>query len=118
MTEQTINALCEKFHTTVDNLIPVYSKYAIAKDIASGLICLAIIIISIIIIFYIRHRLRAREQTDWWYDTSASEIILTIIAWAAIITCIIVFAINIYDYILWIVSPQMRFFDYMINMVE
>lgn len=115
MTEETINTLCEKFHTTVDNLIPIYTKYAMAKDIASGLICLLFIAICIGILIYLRHKAKENEYTDYWYDASATEIVLmisaTVIAWFLFIAI----CVNIYDYVMWIYSPSMRFLDHVMN---
>lgn len=115
MSEQVINELCEKFHTTVDNLIPVYSKYAMAKDIASGLICLLFIAICIGILIYLRHKAKKNEYTDYWYDASATEIVLTVCATVIAVFLFIAICVNIYDYVMWLYSPSMRFLDYVVN---
>ena len=65
MSEQVINELCQKFHTTVDNLIPVYSKYAMSKDIASCIICIILIIIGILYLLYIKHYCSKEDINDW-----------------------------------------------------
>ena len=51
MDEKTINALCEKFHTTIDYLIPTYSHYMVNKNIAIIIIYLIIILISAFFIY-------------------------------------------------------------------
>ena len=115
MDEQIINELCQKFHTTVDNLIPVYAKYAMCKDIASVLICLLLIVICMIIIFYFRHKAKKNQYYDYWFDASATEIVLVV--GAAIIAVFLFIAIcaNIYDYIMWLYSPSMRFLDHVMH---
>ena len=65
MNEQVINELCQKFHTTVDNLIPIYSKYAMSKDIGSCIICIILIIISIVYLIYLKHYFKKEDIYDW-----------------------------------------------------
>lgn len=115
MNEQLINELCEKFHTTVDNLIPVYAKYAMTKDIASGLICLLFIAICVVILIYLRYRVKKNEYYDYWYDASATEIVLGASAAVIAVFLFIAICLNIYDYIMWICSPSMRFLDHVMN---
>lgn len=115
MNEQLINELCEKFHTTVNNLIPVYAKYAMAKDIASGLICLLFIAICVAILIYLRRKVKKNEYYDYWYDASATELILGLCAVVTAVFLFIAICINIYDYIMWLYSPSMRFLDYIAN---
>lgn len=115
MNEQLINNLCEKFHTTVENLIPVYSQYAMAKDIASGLICLLFIVICVVILIYLR---RKTKKNDYWYDATATEIVLGLCAVVTAVFLFIAICINIYDYIMWLYSPSMRFLDCIINIGE
>lgn len=115
MTEETINALCEKFHTTVNNLIPVYTKYAMAKDIASGLICLLFIAICVIILIYLRRKAKKNEYYDYWYDASAIEVVLGVSAVVTAVFLFIAICLNIYDYIMWLYSPSMRFLDHIAN---
>lgn len=120
MNEQLINELCEKFHTTVNNLIPVYAKYAMTKDIASGLICLLFIAISVAILIYLRHKAKKNQYYDYLYDASATEMVLmasaTAIAVFLFIAICIAICINIYDYIMWLHFPSMRFLDHITNM--
>ena len=116
MNEQLINELCEKFHTTVNNLIPVYAKYAMTKDIASGLICLLFIVICVAILIYLRRKAKKNEYYDYWYDASAIEIVLGVSAIVIAIFLFIAICINIYDYIMWLYSPSMRFLDHLANM--
>lgn len=115
MNEQLINELCEKFHTTVDNLIPVYAKYAMAKDVASGLICLLFMAICIGILIYLRHKAKKNDYTDCWYDASAAEIILGVGAAITTVFLFVAICTNIYDYIMWLYSPSMRFLDHVMN---
>ena len=117
MSEQLINELCEKFHTTVSNLIPVYAKYAMAKDMASGLICLLFMTICVVILIYLRHKAKKNQYYDCWYDTaSATEVVLGISAAVIAIFLFIAICINIYDYTMWLYSPSMRFLDHIANM--
>ena len=115
MNEQLINELCEKFHTTVNNLIPVYAKYAMAKDIASGLICLVFIAICVAILIYLRHKAKKNEYEDYWYDASATEVVLIVSATVVAVFLFIAICLNIYDYIMWLYSPGMRFLDHIAN---
>ena len=115
MNEQVINELCQKFHTTVDNLIPVYSKYAMAKDVASGLICLLFMVICIGILIYLRYKAKKNNYTDYWYDMSATEIVLAVSAALITVFLFIVICINIYDYIMWLYFPSVRFLDHVMN---
>ena len=115
MNEQLINELCEKFHTTVNNLIPVYAKYAMAKDVASGLISLLFIAICVVILIYLRHKAKKNEYYDYWYDASAAEIVLGVSAAVIAVFLFIAICVNIYDYVMWIYSPSMRFLDHVMN---
>ena len=115
MNEQLINELCEKFHTTVNNLIPVYAKYAMTKDIASGLICLLFMAICVAILIYLRYKAKKNEYDDYWFDASATEIVLGACAVVIAISLFIAICINIYDYIIWLYSPSMRFLDCITN---
>ena len=115
MDEQLINELCEKFHTTVDNLIPVYAKYAMTKDIASGFICLLLIVICMTIIFYFRHKAKKNQYYDYWFDASATEIVLVVGAAIVAIFLFIAICTNIYDYTMWLYSPNMRFLDHVMH---
>jgi len=116
MNEQLINELCEKFHTTINNLIPVYAKYAMTKDIASGLVCLLFIAICVVILIYLRRKAKKNEYYDYWYDASATEIVLSVSAVVVAVFLFIAICINIYDYIMWSYSPSMRFLDHIANM--
>ena len=116
MDEKTIELLCEKFHTTVDNLIPVYSQYAMTKDIVSGIICLLIIIICAIITILMVKRGIEKEYYKDILDTPFSYMLIHTCAGVAIIICIIALCCNIYDYVLWNNYPQMRFLDVLANM--
>ena len=115
MNEQLINELCEKFHTTANNLIPVYAKYAMAKDVASGLICLLFIAISVGILIYLRHKAKKNQYYDYWYDATATEIVLSVCATVVAVFLFIAICLNIYDYIMWLYSPSMRFLDHIAN---
>jgi len=116
MTEETINTLCEKFHTTVDNLIPVYSEYAMIKDIANGFICFGILIVCILILIFMFKRGLDKGYYDDILDTPFSYILIPICAGIAGLICFIAICCNIYDYILWNNYPQLRFLDVVVNM--
>lgn len=115
MTEQTINALCEKFHTTVDNLIPVYSQYAMSKDIGQCVICIVLIIISVLYFIYLKHYIKKEKFYDC-LDIPVHHIILSVVLGITVAVCFILICVDIYDYILWLNCPQMRFLDYITHM--
>jgi len=117
MNEQLINDLCEKFHTTVDNLIPLYSKYAMTKDITSIVAEILLIIISIATIWFILWRAK-RNDVDWEWDTPVVSIIIIATAAMIILICIIGLILDIRDYILWSISPEMQFLDYVVETVQ
>lgn len=111
MNEQTIELLCEKFHTTVDNLIPVYSEYAMIKDLISFLICLTIIAICAITIIIMYKRGKEKHYYDDILYAPFTYLIIPIVAAAAIIICAIALCCNMYDYMLWSRYPELRFLD-------
>lgn len=117
MSEQVINELCQKFHTTVENLIPVYSKYAMSKDTASCIICIILIIISILYLLYIKHYCSEENIYDW-VDLPMYHLFGSAFVIIAILTCIILLCMNIYDYVLWSNCPQMRFLDYFTSQIS
>ena len=107
MTEETINTLCEKFHTTVDNLIPVYSKYMMTKDTMGIVISLVIAIVGALVVVYI-YRGYKKEKYD---EYAITPFIIGATAAALIIAGIIAIMLNFYDYILWYNYPELRFLD-------
>lgn len=114
MDEKTINILCEKFHTTIDNLIPAYSHYMIHKDIGIVVINMILIIISIIAILLVIKKAKESYGTDfynWEFHHTTTIIICGVITFIALIALFC----TIYDLILWIMSPEMRFLDVMAN---
>ena len=117
MSEQVINELCQKFHTTIDNLIPVYSKYAMSKDIGNCIICVILIIISILYLLYII-RYCSEKGTDDWIDLPMYHLFGSAFMVFIILGCIIALCLNIYDYILWSNCPQMRFLDYFTSQIN
>ena len=117
MNEQLINELCEKFHTTVNNLIPVYSKYAMAKDITSIVVELLIILISIAVICFIMWYAK-KKDIDWDWDFPISLIIIIIIAGIMIFICGLALILDIRDYVLWSISPEMRFLEQVVQTVK
>lgn len=117
MNEQLINELCEKFHTTVNNLIPVYSKYAMTKDITNIVIEILVIILSIAIIWFVLW-LAKRRDIDWELDMPVGSIFIILIAGATIAFCILALILDIRDYILWSVSPEMRFLEQVVQTVK
>ena len=117
MSEQVINELCQKFHTTVENLIPVYSKYAMSKDIASCIICIILLIIGVLYLIYLKHYSKEEDIYDWT-DFPVHHLFGSVFAIIAILTCIILLCMNIYDYVLWSNCPQMRFLDYFTSQIS
>lgn len=117
MSEQVINELCQKFHTTVDNLIPVYSKYAMSKDIGSCIICIILIIISVLYLIYLKYYSNKEDIYDW-IDFPVYHLFGAIFVIFIILICIIALCLNIYDYVLWSNCPQMRFLDYFTNQIS
>ena len=117
MNEQLINELCEKFHTTVNNLIPVYTKYAMAKDITAIVVELLIILISIATICFIMWYAKKKE-IDWDWDFPMGLIIIIIIAGIMIFICGLALILDIRDYVLWSISPEMRFLEQVVNTVK
>ena len=116
MNEQLINELCQKFHTTVDNLIPVYSKYAMTKDITNIVIEILIILISIAAICFIVWYVK-KEDIDLALDFLTGLTII-IIAGIMIFICGLALIFDIRDYILWSISPEMRFLDYVVQTIQ
>ena len=116
MDEKTIELLCDKFHTTVDNLIPMYSHYAIMKDIISSIICLLIVIVCIIIFALMIKRGTAKGYYKDILYAPFSYILVPLSTGVTIFICIIVLCCNIYSYMLWSNFPEMRFFDVIANM--
>jgi len=117
MSEQVINELCQKFHTTVENLIPVYSKYAMSKDIGSCIICIILIIISVLYLLYIKHYC-SEEGINDWIDLPGYHIFGSAVVIFIILGCIIGLCLYIYDYVLWFNCPQMRFLDYFTSQIS
>lgn len=107
MTEETINTLCEKFHTTIDNLIPVYSKYMMTKDTMGIVISLVIAIVGALVVAYI-YRGYKKEKYD---EYSITPFVVGATAAALIIGGVIAIMLNFYDYILWYNYPELRFLD-------
>lgn len=107
MTEETINTLCEKFHTTVDNLIPVYSKYVMTKDTMGIIISLIIAIVGALVVIYI-YRGYKKERYD---EYTVTPFVIGATAAALTIGCVVAIILNFYDYILWYNCPELRFLD-------
>ena len=116
MNEQLINNLCEKFHTTVENLIPAYAQYAMAKDIANIIIEISIILISTAVICFILWYAK-KEDIDLVLDYPICVIIMVIVG-IMIFICILALVLDIRDYILWSISPEMRFLDYVTSQIS
>ena len=107
MNEQLINELCEKFHTTIDNLIPVYSKYMMTKDTMGIIISLVIAIIGALVVIYI-YRGYKKEKYD---EYSVTPIVVGTTAAVLIVVGVIAIMLIFYDYILWYNCPELRFLD-------
>ena len=107
MNEQLINELCEKFHTTIDNLIPVYSKYMMTKDTMGIIISLVIAIIGALVVIYI-YRGYKKEKYD---EYSVTPIVVGATAAVLIVVGVIAIMLIFYDYILWYNCPELRFLD-------
>lgn len=122
MTEETINVLCEKFNTTIDQLIPVYTNYVIHKNIISSIISLVITFICIFIIFKIWNRYKKNNTCDdsfgdWILDDTISIVVLSFDI-SILFTAIIFIIFITYDTIMWNSYPQMRFFETFIGCVK
>ena len=122
MTEETINVLCEKFNTTIDQLIPVYANYVIHKNIISSIIALVITFICIFIIFKIWNRYKKNNIcddsfVDWVLDDTISIVVLFFDI-SILFTAILFIICNTYDTIMWNAYPQMRFFEIFIECVK
>ena len=107
MTEETINALCEKFHTTVDNLIPVYSNYMMTKDIMNVYISCILIIVGILILKYIYNGYKSEKYDEYTITPIVIGTCAGVLALAGIITIML----SVYDYVLWYNYPSLRFLD-------
>lgn len=107
MTEETINTLCEKFHTTVDNLTPVYSKYMMTKDTMGIVISLVIAIVGALVVVYI-YRGYKKEKYD---EYSITPFFIGTTAAVLMIGSVIAIMLISYDYILWYNFPELRFLD-------
>ena len=107
MTEETINQLCEKFHTTMDNLIPVYAKYMITKDIIGIVIEIIIIAICISILTSMYQSYKQNKYDE--YDILPFVIIS--ISAVILLIFVICFFYDIYNLILWHTYPELRFLD-------
>lgn len=114
MDEKTINALCEKFHTTTSNLISAYGHYMIHKDIGIIVINIILIIISIVVILLVGKKTKESYETDF-YDWEFCHTAIVIICGVITFIVLIVLFFTIYDLTLWITSPEMRFLDVMAN---
>ena len=107
MTEETINQLCEKFHTTMDNLIPVYSKYMVTKDIIGIVIEIIIIAVCISILTLMYQNYKQNKYDE--FDVLPFVIITT--SAITLLIFVICFLYGIYDLILWHNCPELRFLD-------
>lgn len=111
MDEKTINILCEKFHTTIDCLIPEYTHYMIGKDIVILLTSLILILVSIFILHKNHEKTRNWDLLDW----DILDILITITAIVVLFIAVLSLLFDAYDLVLWIASPKMRFFDVVMN---
>lgn len=112
MDEKAIELLCEKFHTTTDYLIPTYQHYIIGKDIASIIICIIMIILILCLMRFCYKKGKQRcgnnyDVTDW----SLGEMFAYIGGGVVTIFALVILFGSIYDCVLWIASPEMRFLD-------
>ena len=107
MTEETINALCEKFHTTVDNLIPVYSQYMVTKDLLDIIIGLIFITIGVLVLKHIYNGYKTEKYDEY----AIVPIVIAVCVGVFAITGIIIIICSAYDCILWHSYPGLRFLD-------
>ena len=114
MDEKTINALCEKFHTTMENLIPAYSHYMIHKDIGIIILSMILMIISTIVILLVVKKAKESYGTNF-YNWEFCHTTTIVICGVMIFVVLIVLFFVVYDLTLWITSPEMRFLDVMVN---
>ena len=112
MTEETINQLCEKFHTTIDNLIPVYAKYMATKDIIGIVIEIIIIAvcISVLTSMYQNYKQNKYDEFD------ILPFVIVAISAVVLLIFVICFFYDIYDLILWHTCPELRFLDKVLHM--
>ena len=111
MDAKTIDALCEKFHTTMEDLIPVYSHYMIHKDVGIMVVGLILMVIGVVISLRVVKKTKGKDIIDWDF----SQIMTIIIAGSLIFIIAIMLFLNTYDLILWITSPKMRFLDVVVS---
>ena len=109
MAERTIELLCEKFHTTVDNLIPTYAHYAMTKDLITIGIWIVIGIVSICIISFFNKQLKGNQTL---IDLPFGYFMIVFVAFLLVLFGICVISMKGYDYTLWAINPNMRFFDF------
>lgn len=107
MTEETINALCEKFHTTVDNLIPVYSQYMITKDLLNIIIGIIFIIVGVLVLKYIYNGYKTEKYDEYAITPVVIAVCIGVFAVAGIVVVIS----SACDCILWHNYPGLRFLD-------
>ena len=107
-----LDTLCERFHTTIDYLIPIYSHYMIQKDIII-IVMSILVIMACIAIMYLCYRQqknrygRNYELIDW----DGMQLLCFILSAILIIIFVISIGCSIYDCILWNSNPEMRFLD-------
>lgn len=114
MNAKTIDVLCEKFHTTINNLIPAYSHYMIHKDIGIIVFSMILMIISTIVILLVVKKAKESYGTDF-YNWEFCHVTTIVICGVMIFIILIVLFFTAYDLTLWITSPEMRFLDVMAN---
>ena len=107
LNEQLINELCEKCHTTIYNLIPVYSPYMMTKDVMDIVIGFLFIIVGILILKYISHGYKSEKYDEY----AVTPIIIGTCAGVLVLAGVITIMLSVYDYILWYNYPALRFLD-------
>lgn len=107
MNEQLINELCEKFHTTVDNLIPVYAKYMITKDSLDIIIGFILIIIGVLVLKHIYNGYKTEKYDEY----AITPIVIAVCVGVFTFTGVIIIIYSVYDCILWHSYPGLRFLD-------
>ena len=107
MDEKTINTLCEKFHTTVENLIPKYAEYAMMKDMISIIICVVLMVICAGILYFIYKKYKGCDILDFPFGATIVSITCAVV----LVLVAIALGCNIYDYVLWHNCPDLRFLD-------
>lgn len=110
-----IDNLCEKLGTTISDLTPEMARMNIAENITVIVFTILLVLVTIILGFKVIKRKGSSLYDDNdWVSIIASIITGTLIVFSAlgIMLCLVVF---IPDTIKWIVAPNARMAEYILN---